>query len=192
MASEDSKIFILDPENEYMELAHTLHGKIINVGNATQGRLNPFHIITSLDDDETDSESLGGSYSTHLQFLEEFFRTILPDVDKEALEYLNSLVERLYTNFNITPETNLSKLTPDDYPIFDDLYDLVLEDFQRNQNEYLRKLLQTLMNYVSKFAMGGRNSNIWNGPSTITTDENFSVFNFQSLLANRNTTIANA
>ena len=192
MASEDSKIFILDPENEYMELAHTLHGKIINVGNATQGRLNPFHIITSLDDDETDSESLGGSYSTHLQFLEEFFRTILPDVDKEALEYLNSLVERLYTNFNITPETNLSKLTPDDYPIFDDLYDLVLEDFQRNQNEYLRKLLQTLMNYVSKFATGGRNSNIWNGPSTITTDENFSVFNFQSLLANRNTTIANA
>ena len=146
----------------------------------------------NLDDDETDSESLGGSYSTHLQFLEEFFRTILPDVDKEALEYLNSLVERLYTNFNITPETNLSKLTPDDYPIFDDLYDLVLEDFQRNQNEYLRKLLQTLMNYVSKFATGGRNSNIWNGPSTITTDENFSVFNFQSLLANRNTTIANA
>lgn len=48
------------------------------------------------------------------------------------------------------------------------------------------------MNYVSKFATGGRNSNIWNGPSSITTEENFSVFNFQSLLANRNSTIANA
>ena len=192
MASEDAKIFILDPENEYTELAHTLHGKIINVGNAVYGRLNPFHIITTLDDDDEGSESVGSSYSAHLQFLEEFFKTILPDVDKEALEYLNSLVERLYTNFGITSETNLSRLSPDDYPIFDDLYDLVLEDFQRNKNEYLRKLLQTLMNYVSKFATGGRNSNIWNGPSTITTDENFSVFNFQSLLANRNSTIANA
>ena len=192
MASEDAKIFILDPENEYTELAHTLHGKIINVGNAVQGRLNPFHIITTFDDDDAGSESVGSSYSAHLQFLEEFFKTILPDVDKEALEYLNLLVERLYTNFNITSETNLSKLTPDDYPIFDDLYDLVLEDFQRNKNQYLRKLLQTLMNYVSKFSSGGRNSNIWNGPSTITTDENFSVFNFQSLLANRNSTIANA
>lgn len=192
MASEDAKIFILDPENEYTELAHTLHGKIINVGNAVYGRLNPFHIITTLDDDDSDGESVGSSYSAHLQFLEEFFKTILPDVDKEALEYLNSLVERLYTNFSITSETNLSKLTPDDYPIFDDLYDLVLEDFQKNKNEYLRKLLQTLMNYVSKFATGGRNANIWNGPSTVTTDENFSVFNFQSLLANRNSTIANA
>lgn len=191
MASEDAKIFILDPENEYTELCHTLHGKMINVGNASSGRLNPFHIITTLEDDEAENDQ-GSSYSAHLQFLEEFFKQILPDVDKDALEYLNSLVERLYTNFNITSETDLSRLAPSDYPIFDDLYDIVLEDFQRTGNEYLRNLLQTLMNYVSKFAAGGRNSNIWNGPSTITTEENFSVFNFQSLLANRNSTIANA
>lgn len=191
MASEDAKIFILDPENEYTELCHTLHGKMINVGNASNGRLNPFHIITTLEDDEAENDQ-GSSYSAHLQFLEEFFKQILPDVDKDALEYLNSLVERLYTNFNITSETDLSRLAPSDYPIFDDLYDIVLEDFQRTGNEYLRNLLQTLMNFVSKFATGGRNSNIWNGPSTITTEENFSVFNFQSLLANRNSTIANA
>ena len=192
MASEDAKIFILDPENEYAELANSLNGKMINVGNAKYGRLNPFHIITSLEDDEAGESSVGGSFAVHLQFLEEFFRQILPDVDKEALEYLNSLVERLYLNANITPETDLSKLSPRDYPIFDDLYDIVLEEFQRTSNEYLRSMLQTLMNHVAKFATGGRNASIWNGPSTITTDENFSVFNFQSLLANRNTTIANA
>ena len=193
MASEDAKIFILDPENEYTNLAHNLHGKIINVGNAAYGRLNPFHIITVLDDDESeDGAGSGNSYATHLQFLEEFYRQILPDVDKEALEYLNALTERMYTNFNITMETDLSKLRPEDYPIFDDLYDLVLEDFQRTNNTYLRTMLQTLINYVSKFATGGRNSTIWNGPSSITTDENFTVFNFQSLLANRNTSIANA
>jgi len=193
MASEDAKIFILDPENEYTDLAHNLHGKIINVGNAAYGRLNPFHIITALDDDDSDeSAGSGNSYATHLQFLEEFYRQILPDVDKEALEYLNALTERMYTNFNITMETDLSKLRPEDYPIFDDLYDLVLEDFQRTNNTYLRTMLQTLINYVSKFSSGGRNSTIWNGPSSITADENFTVFNFQSLLANRNTTIANA
>ncbi|MBR1459261.1 MAG: DUF87 domain-containing protein [Oscillospiraceae bacterium] len=192
MASEDAKIFILDPENEYTELAHNLHGKVINVGNANYGRLNPFHVITSLDDDETGTESAGGSFSTHLQFLEEFFRQILPDTDREALEYLNTLVERLYADFNITMETDLSKLTPEDYPIFDDLYDLVLEEFQQTNNQYLRTMLHTLVNNIAKFSKGGRNANIWNGPSTITTEENFSVFNFQSLLANRNTTIANA
>ncbi len=197
LAADDAKIFILDPENEYTELAGNLHGKIINVGNAQYGRLNPFHIITALDDDEDDqaegaSAAVTGSFATHLQFLEEFFRQILPDCEKDALEYLNSLVERMYTNRGIYAETDLSAFEPEDYPIFDDLYDEVLAEFERTENEYLRTMLRTLINYVAKFSTGGRNANIWNGPSTVTTDENFTVFNFQSMLSNRNTTIANA
>ena len=192
LAAEDCKIFILDPENEYTELAENLHGKFINVGNAQFGRLNPFQIITALDDDETDSATVSGSYATHLQFLEEFFRQILPDCDKDAMEYLNSLIDRMYTNHGITGETDLSRLRPEDYPVFDDLYDAVLAEFQQTDNEYIRTILRTLMNYVAKFSTGGRNANIWNGPSTVTTDENFTVFNFQSLISNRNSTIANA
>ena len=192
LAADDSKIFILDPENEYSELAENLHGKFINVGNAQYGRLNPFHIITALDDDETDGSTVSGSYATHLQFLEEFFRQILPDCDKDAMEYLNTIIDRMYTNHGITAETDLSKLKPEDYPIFDDLYDAILAEFQSTDNAYIRTILRTLMNYIAKFSTGGRNANIWNGPSTVTTEENFIVFNFQSLLANRNGTIANA
>ena len=192
LAADDCKIFILDPENEYTELANNLHGKFINVGNAQYGRLNPFQIITSMDDEDGDEDTVSGSYATHLQFLEEFFRQILPDCDKDAMEYLNSLIDRMYLNHGITMDTDLSKLRPEDYPIFDDLYDEILEEFQQTDNEYIRSILRVLMNYIAKFSTGGRNANIWNGPSTITTDENFTVFNFQSLLANRNGTIANA
>jgi len=192
LAADDAKIFILDPENEYSELAGNLHGKIINVGNAQHGRLNPFHIITALDDDEAGEGGPSGSYATHLQFLEEFFRQILPDCDKDSMEYLNSIVDRLYSDFGITAETDLSTLAPEDYPIFDDLYDSILREFQSTDNEYIRTMLRNLMNYIAKFSTGGRNANIWNGPSTVTTDTNFTVFNFQSMLANRNQTIANA
>ena len=192
LAADDAKIFILDPENEYTELAGNLHGKIINVGNAQYGRLNPFHIITALDDDEAGENGPSGSYATHLQFLEEFFRQILPDCDKDSMEYLNNLLDRLYGDFGITAETDLSLLTPEDYPIFDDLYDSILHEFQSTDNEYIRTMLRNLMNYVAKFSTGGRNANIWNGPSTVTTDTNFTVFNFQSMLANRNQTVANA
>ncbi len=192
LAAEDAKIFILDPENEYTELAGNLHGQIINVGNAQYGRLNPFHIITALDDDEAGEGNASGSYATHLQFLEEFFKQIMPDCGKDAMEYLNTLVDHMYLGHDITAETDLSKLGPDDYPIFDDLYDEVLQEFQSSDNPFTRDLLRTLMNYIAKFSTGGRNANIWNGPSTITTDENFTVFNFQSMLANRNSTIANA
>ncbi|MBR6405191.1 MAG: DUF87 domain-containing protein [Lachnospiraceae bacterium] len=193
LAAEDAKIFILDPENEYTDLARNLHGQMINVGNAQYGRLNPFHIITSLDDDETgEGSAASGSYATHLQFLEEFFRQIIPDCEKDAMEYLNTLVDHMYLMHNITPETDLSALRPEDYPVFDDLYDEVLEEFQKSDNPFTRDMLGTLMNYIAKFSTGGRNANIWNGPSTVTTDENITVFNFQSMLANRNQTIANA
>ena len=192
LAAEDAKIFILDPENEYTELAANLHGQIINVGNAQYGRLNPFHIITALDDDEAGESGPSGSYATHLQFLEEFFKQIMPDCSKDAMEYLNTLVDHMYLSRDITADTDLSKLRPEDYPVFDDLYDEVLQEFQSNDNPFTRDLLRSLMNYIAKFSTGGRNANIWNGPSTVTTDENFTVFNFQSMLANRNNTIANA
>jgi len=193
LAAENSKIFVLDPENEYMELAKNLGGKIINVGNATQGRLNPFQIITNLEDDEEgDQQASGVSFHTHLQFLEEFFKQILPDIEPDALEYLNNLIIRIYSMKGIEEHTDLSKLKPEDYPIFDDLYDTVLEEFQSTKSDYLKGNLQILINYIAKFSSGGRNSVLWNGHSTISTEENFIVFNFQSLLANRNNLIANA
>ena len=193
LAAEDSKIFILDPENEYTEMAKNFNGKIIDVGSATQGRLNPFHIITNLsDDEEEDGTEKNTSYNTHLQFLEEFYRQILPGIESDALEYLNNITSRMYEEKGIDSETDLSELKPSDFPTFDDLYEKILNDFQLSTGEYSKKNLRVLLNYISKFATGGRNSNLWNGEATISTKENFIVFNFQSLLANKNNMIANA
>lgn len=192
LAAENSKIFILDPENEYAQLAKSLDGKMIDVGSATQGRMNPFHIITSLADEGMEETDTNISFSTHLQFLEEFFRQILPGIDADALEYLNNLIVKMYESRGIDSETDLTKLTAADYPIFDDLYDKILFDYQASTGDYSKSNLRTLLNYISKFSTGGRNANLWNGEASISTNENFIVFNFQSLLANKNNTIANA
>ena len=192
LAADDTKIFVLDPENEYTELAANLKGKFINVANSSHGRINPFHIITSLEDDEATGGEETSSYAAHLQFLEEFFRQILPEIDGDAMEYLNNLINRVYSRKGIDQYTSLTALRPEDYPIFDDLYDCILEEFQHTKSDYLRSNLRVLMNHVAKFSTGGRNANIWNGPSTLSTVENFIVFNFQTLLANRNNTVANA
>lgn len=193
LAAENSKIFILDPENEYSEMAINLHGKVIDAGSATQGRLNPFHIITTLSDEEgTGNEAENISFSTHLQFLEEFYRQILPGIEADALEYLNNITIRMYEAKGIESSTDLSQISPSDFPTFDDLYEKILNDFQLTTGEYGKKNLRVLLNYISKFATGGRNSALWNGEATISTNENFIAFNFQSLLANKNHTIANA
>jgi hypothetical protein len=192
LAAENSKIFILDPENEYNYLAKNLGGRLIDVGTATQGRINPFHVVTTLDADEDGVGAKVDNFAVHLQFLEEYFRVILPGIDAQALEYLNNLVVEVYNRKGIGFGSDFSRLSPEEYPVFDDLYDLIKEKLAAAKVDYDVINLRILSNFVSKFASGGRDSNLWNGPSTLTVKENFTVFNFQSLLANKNGVIANA
>lgn len=192
LAADNSKVFVLDPENEYQGLARNLNGKLIDVGSATQGRMNPFHVITTIEDDEGDEEGGGSSFNVHLQFLEEFFRQILQGINNDALEYLNNVIVSLYKEKGIDENTDLSTLTAKDFPIFDDLYDKICREYEKSKNEYSQNNLRILMNYISKFSKGGRNAMLWNGESTISVNENFIVFDFQTLLANKNNIIANA
>lgn len=191
LATENCKIFILDPENEYDIIASNLGGKLIDVGTASHGRLNPFHVITTLEADE-DTEGASSAFSVHLQFLEQFYREILPGIDAHALEMLNNMTVELYRRKGITEDSDFSVLTAEDYPIFDDLYAYILEELEKATVAYDVENLRVLKNFISKFASGGRNSKLWNGPSTLSVKENFAVFNFQSLLANKNGVIANA
>lgn len=54
LASDNEKIFILAPENEYGNLAKNLNGRVLDVSSSKNGRINLFQIITSLDDENND------------------------------------------------------------------------------------------------------------------------------------------
>ena len=192
LCAENCKIFILDPENEYQVLAQNLGGRLIDVGTASEGRINPFHVITTLEGDELGSDAKVNNFAVHLQFLEEFFRVSLDGISSDALEYLNNIIVDVYKKKNINSKTDFSKLEAKDYPTFDDLFELIDSKLEKAKVDYDVTQLRILHNYISKFAGEGRNSNLWNGESTLSVKENFTVFNFQSLLANKNQVIANA
>lgn len=216
LAADNCKIFILDPEKEYALLTESLGGKYIDVGSSLHGILNPFHVIASLDEgeeeddqqDEDESEIdyetfkvkkkkkkvqvVNDSYSQHLQFLEQFFRSILEGINSDSFELLNSLIVDTYKRKGIDENTYIPDLKPEDFPIFDDLYALILERIKSCKDEYTLRNLMTIETYIKKFATGGRNSKLWNGPTSIETNENFVCFNFQSLIANNNALLTNA
>lgn len=185
LASSDTKIYVLDPENEYGNLANNLSGTTIDVSSSKHGRINPFEIIGGIDDE-------GNSFYAHLQFLEEFYRLILKGINPDSLELLNKLTQELYESKGITSKTDINSLNSSDYPIFDDLGKLIQKRLKNEPDEYNRACLKVIENYISKFVTGGRNSNLWNGYTSFTPKENFIAFNFQKLLANKNDTTANA
>lgn len=204
LAADRTKMFILDPEQEYDTLTRNLGGKIIDVGSNKSGILNPFHIMASLEDLESEEEnnepnltsnskkSGNKTFFTHLQFLEQFFRAILEGISSDAFETLNTLIVELYNEKGISQKTDISKLKAEDYPIFDDLFELIKGKLKVAKDAYYRNNLLILENYIQKFATGGRNSDLWNGPTSILTDENLITFNFQTLFASKNNRLANA
>jgi len=208
LAADRTKMFILDPEQEYEVMTRNLGGKTIDVGTNKSGILNPFHIMASLedlDDDGLDEEEIAEAsteelvkkgtnktFFTHLQFLEQFFRAILEGISSDAFETLNTLLVELYKEKGISQKTNIGKLKAEDYPIFDDLFNLIQKKLKAAKDPYYRQNLQVLENYIQKFATGGRNSDLWNGPTSILTDENLITFNFQTLFASKNNKLANA
>lgn len=190
LASDNAKIFILDPENEYGNLAENLDGRVLDVSSSKYGRINPFHIITSLDDENQDGSS--NSFYSHLQFLEEFFRLVLQGINSDSLELLNKVIVEIYTKKGITAKTDLTSLRPKDYPIFQDLAEEIDRRIGNEKDEYNLSCYKVLGNYISKFRRGGRNSALWNGFTTFNPTENFVVFDFQKLLSNKNNLIGNA
>jgi len=190
LASDNAKVFILDPENEYANLANNLCGRVLDVSSSKNGRINPFHIISSIDDENMDGSS--NSFYSHLQFLEEFFRMILQGINADSLELLNKVIVEVYNNKGINPKTDLTKLRAKDYPIFQDLAEEIDRRIEKEKDEYNLSCYKILSNYISKFRRGGRNSALWNGFTTFNPTENFVVFNFQKLLSNKNNLIGNA
>ena len=190
LASNNAKVFILDPENEYGKLTKNLKGKVLDVSSSKEGRLNPFHIISTIDDENSDGTS--NSFYSHLQFLEEFFKVILVGASADSLELLNKVILEAYAYKKITAKTNIKQLTAKDYPTFEDLCNIIAKKMEKEKDEYNHSCLKILSNYLSKFKRGGRNSALWNGYTTFNPQENFVCFDFQKLLANKNNVIANA
>ena len=189
--SDNSKIFVLDPENEYAKLCESLGGTFIDVGNSTGGIINPFQIYEVLTDTGERAEPRV-VYFAHLRFLESFFKTILSGVHEDTLELINNLVVECYAARNIDETTPVNDLKPTDFPTFDDLYALTKKRLKTAKNEIETVNLLRAEQYLAKFASGGRMANLWNGTSTLTSASRFTVFNFQSLFATKNVDVARA
>jgi len=192
LAADNTKIFILDPEREYVKMTAGLFGNFIDVGNAGKGRFNPFHVYPAMLDDDDGGREFDDTFESHLRFLESFFKIVMEGIRSDALEALNGLVTALYRSKGIDKYTDFSELKPDQFPTFQNLFELAKRFHAAAADDFSRINYRILVTYLEKFAEGGRFSGLWNGPASIKTNENFVCFNFLSLLANKNTIVANA
>lgn len=185
-----TRVVVLDPEAEYLALTRNLHGNIIDVGNAKEGRINPFHIYKILTEDGTPADSVV-TFNTHLKMLESFFKIVLVGASADVIELINNLAVETYERKGITELTDFSNFKAEDFPLFTDLLDTLKAKDKTDMDALTLRDMRTAELYLQKF-VSGRYSDIWNGYSTLQTNANLIDFNFQSLFANKNNVVANA
>ena len=185
-----TRVVVLDPEAEYLNLTRNLHGNIIDVGNAKEGRINPFHIYKILTEDGTPADSVI-TFNTHLKMLESFFKIVLVGASADVIELINNLAVETYERKGITELTDCTNFKAEDFPLFTDLLETLKAKDKTDMDALTLRDMRTAELYLQKF-VSGRYSDIWNGFSTLETNANLIDFNFQSLFANKNNVVANA
>ena len=185
-----TRVIILDPEAEYVYLTHQVDGNTIDVGNAKEGKINPFHIYKILTEDGNNASPVV-TFHTHLKMLESFFKIVLVGASLDVIELINNLVITTYEKKGITEDTDCSLLKADAFPIFTDLLKTLIEEKSKMKDSFSLRDLRTAELYLKKF-VNGRYSDIWNAPSTLEVNSSLIDFNFQSLFANKNNIVANA
>ena len=189
--SDNTHVLIIDPENEYEILCANIGGSYLDVGNASTGIFNPFHVYSTLSDDGSVSDPQE-TLSAHLRMLESFFKIILEGANSETLEIINNTISMLYRKKKLISVESYDDVSPDKFPIFDDLYNELLNQEKAANSELIKMQLQRAIMYIQKFVGDGRYAKIWNGYSSINTKSDFIVFNFKTLFSNKNTLVANA
>lgn len=163
-----TKLIIIDPHREYMDLCINLNGDWINAGGAKEGKINPLQIRTApVDEDEENIDRGMGDMALYIKNLEIFFKSYITSLTDRLMAILKSELIELYNNFGIYWKTDIKELKNEDFPTMEDLYKQIVEKSEKEDVKY-KKDYDDLALYLKDIAIGS-DSFLWNGYTTIKT-----------------------
>ena len=176
-----------------LDLCSNLGGCFIDLMSG-QYRINPLEPKLWDDGSEGDDPDAPAAFrqktrlSQHISFLKDFFRAYKEFSDRH-IDTIELMLGRLYAKWGMDDDTDFQPLSPRDYPVLSDLYDVIEEAYRNYDSEeyplYPRELLQEVLLGLHSMCRGAE-SKFFNGHTNITTSR-FLVFGVKGLLqASRN------
>ena len=193
MLEAGMQIVGLDAEMEYKDLA-------VNLGGCYLDLMSGEYIINPLEPklwDETGSPEdldapqtfrVRSRLSQHISFLKDFFRSYKDFTDRE-IDVIELMLQKLYTGWDISDQTDFERMSPEDYPILSDLYALMereYKEFDENRRQlYTAEALRKILLGLHSMCVGAE-SKFFNGYTNI-TNSGFIMFGVKEILqASRN------
>ena len=170
----NTKLIIIDPENEYKDFAKKLRGNVIDISGKNGNIINPLQI-------RINKESENNSYNKHLQNLKTFFGILFPNIKPHELNLLMKELKNTYLKFNINKDSNIENLTNTQFPILSDLYNTLKESLtNKSNNDYDFMYYRDLLDYIEELT-DGIYSKMFNNYTNINIENDINVFNISDV-----------
>ena len=206
MRESGKSIICLDPEAEYEDLTNNLGGTYLDLMSG-EYMINPLEpksfgdqrdaglILHTSQKQESRSDSCNNNdsepeafrkvtrLSQHISYLKDFFRTYKDFTDAE-IDTIEIMLMKLYARFDIDELTDLDKLKATDYPVMEDLYNIIEKEYMIFDHEkkhlYTEENLQNICLGLHSMCKGAE-SKYFNGHTNI-KDSEFLCFGVKGLM----------
>ena len=182
------QVVVIDPEGEFEDMAKLYGGDFISLGlGGEYGMINPLEVV--LDSDEQEQANYTILTQTIIS-VKAFLKYYDPSIEEDVINMFSDVLQETYNRFNINANTDFTKLTSKDYPIFKDVYATILGRItampeKTKERDTLEKLELKVRPIVKELKY------YFDGHTTITPRSNFVVFNIRELM-NSSANIKNA
>ena len=157
-----TEIIIIDPENEYRDLANSVGGQYIAFGYGEDSKINPFDL--SLVEEQGEN-----ALNSKILTVHKLMRVMLGELDPIEESVLDKAMMDAYKMKGITPDPETQKKEP---PLIEDLYKSLIG----MEDEKSRLLAARLEKYIK-----GSFSGIFNQKTTVNLTNPFVVFGIKNL-----------
>ena len=206
MRESGKSIICLDPEAEYEDLTNNLGGTYLDLMSG-EYMINPLEpksfgdqrdaglISHTSQKQESRSDSCNNNdsepeafrkvtrLSQHISYLKDFFRTYKDFTDAE-IDTIEIMLMKLYARFDIYDLTDLDKLKATDYPVMEDLYNIIEKEYMIFDHEkkhlYTEENLQNICLGLHSMCKGAERK-YFNGHTNI-KDSEFLCFGVKGLM----------
>ncbi|MBR3523896.1 MAG: ATP-binding protein [Bacilli bacterium] len=181
------QVVVIDPEGEFEDMARLYGGDFISLGlGGEYGMINPLEVVLDSDEEQSNYTALTQTIISVKAFLKYYD----PSIEEDVINMFSDVLQETYMRFNINQNTDFTKLTSADYPIFKDVYATVLGRItampeKTKERDTLEKLELKIRPIVKELKY------YFDGHTTISPKSGFIVFNIRELM-NSSANIKNA
>lgn len=186
-----NKVMMLDIESEYNEIARMYNGQIVKM-NLHSG-INPLQIRMTIDvetenidadaDDRIRQEdALAVNFAAEISRICTFLYQFAPSFTIEQMADFQDILIEVFKSKGITNQTDITKLQPEDFPVFSDVLDYIRKKSTGKLTELERLNLKKLEVQIKPLTKLGAYGAMFDNYTNVNIDDsNLIVFNVQSI-----------